>query len=247
VELLNYLDLLESENIAKVYRNESNRWLMGLNTALSEIVDDEFFVVSDADIIVPPVRDSICWLDRMLFQMRENPVIGKLGLSLDLGYIKLRPYFSSTYAAEARYHEGKQIGGNFIAPVDSTLAIYRSDFFVFGLPVKFYPGHGLLGRPNYYVCRIGMGLLAKHIGWRNYLNRGGNDRYKIEKVMCFAKYGAYVDRVFLQSVPLWARWFYYSVRPISRLAWGLRTYLFLARWFFKNSPYSLNHIQYSNR
>ena len=152
-EMLNFLRELSIKGI-KVYKNRFNLWVLGLNKALNSNLghSDQFYVVSDSDIVVPISKDGQCWLQILLTEMHKNPIIGKLGFSLDLSFISKKDIFTDTFARENKYYCNPKIGVNHIAPVDTTLAIYRYDYFMMRKP-RFLPGHGVLARPHYYCCR----------------------------------------------------------------------------------------------
>lgn len=74
---------------------------------------------------------------------------------------------------------GPKVDELIMAPVDTTLAIYRKDLFVMN---KFIPGHATLVKPYYYVFRTPKVYQAKHLGWRKY------QKQLEEKIICFTKY-----------------------------------------------------------
>jgi hypothetical protein len=53
-----------------------------------------------------------------------------LGLALDLKFIEDNQSFSKVYTNELNYMQGPVVDDLVIAPVDTTLAIYRKDLFV---------------------------------------------------------------------------------------------------------------------
>lgn len=238
--------LREQESLGRLSAvfNKWNLWVLGLNNAIRQYIkqDDQYFLVSDSDIIVPFFANGDCWLERLRNQMNQFPCIGKLGLSLDLGYIKSRTEFDKTYLRELKYYTNGCIGSNLIAPVDTTMAIYRTDYFVTQRPI-FMPGHGIMGRPYYYCCRTDRSILAKHIGWRSYNCNQSSDANK-DKALCFTLCGAFLDPVFLRKLPAHLRLFYYTLRPLARIGWGVYVYLLLLVWFLKNAPFRLNSIQF---
>jgi glycosyltransferase involved in cell wall biosynthesis len=245
VETIQFLENFENTNI-KVYFNRYNLWILGLNPALRLHLhdDDLFYVVTDSDIIVPAPKLGKCWLQAMLYEMESNLVIGKLGLSLDLSYIAKQKEFKNTYQREKSFYNNAQIGENYIAPVDTTLALYRFDYFVTQKP-RFYPGHGVLARPYFYCCRTSEKLIAKHLGWRSYLSKENSRSNDISKVICFTFMGAYLDEAFLRRVPYFHQKLYQYMRPLARSFWAIFVIYLQIIWFLRNVPFSLNNLQKS--
>ena len=244
-EMLNYLRELQKINI-KVHYNRLNLWVLGLNPPLRKNLseDDSFYVVSDSDILVPIVKSGVCWLESLVSEMYENLVIGKLGLSLDLSWIAKNESFRETYKRESGYYNNPKIGENYISPVDTTLAIYRYDYFITSNP-QFYPGHGVLARPHYYCCRTSKNLTAKHLGWRSYLSDAGSQSDDISKVICFTILGAYIDDVFLTRLPYFHQKLYRYIRPLARCFWAIFVIFLQVNWFLRNIPLNLNMLQTS--
>jgi hypothetical protein len=246
--LKRYLRWLARLTRVRVHVNRHNLWVLGLNAPLREALatrsDDAVFAVSDCDIIVPPVRDGACWLERMERRLASHACIGKLGLALDTGYIATRPAFSEILRVERFFMSGPRIGDNVVAGVDTTMALYRRDLFVTGEP-RFLPGHQSLHRPHYYCCRTGEDLRAKHLSWRGYAERALSD---VEaKMVCMALLGAEVSTAQRGIAPLRGRLFYALLRPLARVFWGLqvavRQGLYLARRF----PRRINEVQHRRR
>jgi glycosyltransferase involved in cell wall biosynthesis len=128
--LLRYLRKLSGLTKIFVYQNLLNLWVLGVNKAVTDWSkasgNDDRFVLTDCDIIPPTPVDGQCWLTRMQALMDTHACVGKLGLSLDLGYIKTREKFRHTYEREKFFMQGPCIGEMVIAPVDTTLALYRN-------------------------------------------------------------------------------------------------------------------------
>lgn len=232
----------------RVHMNRRNLWVLGLNAPLRESLaahpETALFAVSDGDIIVPPLRDGVCWLARMERQLAAHACIGKLGLALDAGYIATRPAFSKTLALEHFFMAGPRIGDNVIAGVDTTMALYRRDIFVTGEP-KFLPGHQSLHRPHYYCCRTGSDLLAKHLSWRGYGQRASSD--VVAKMVCMALLGTDVGAAQRSVAPWKTRLFYATVRPIARIFWGLQVALRQGLYLAKRFPRRINEVQHRRR
>lgn len=246
--LMRYLDRLAGLTAIRVHRNRMNLWVLGLNKAVGEWsrgsgVEDRF-VVTDCDILPPPPVNGQCWLSRMQALMDDHTCVGKLGLSLDLGYIKTRERFRHTYEREQFFMQGPRIGEMIIAPVDTTLALYRKSLFVSSQPL-FIPTHQGLYRPYYYCCRTPQSLQAKHLSWRFYGTRNETD--VVAKMRCFGLVGATVVPAVYDEAPVHARAFYTLVRPFARVFWGLVVVLLQANYLVRSFPRRLNRIQASRR
>lgn len=236
-----YLIEISNNPNVEVYQCDFNIWILSLNKPLKKVLTKQTpFIVTDSDIIVPLPQNNKCWLERMLLEFKKHPSIGKLGLSIDLGYIKNKKQFTATYYREINYKKGTKIGTNIIAPVDTTLALYRYDFFVTRFPF-FVPGHGVLGKPQYLTCRTRASFLCKHVGWRSYL-KPNDSKYTTQKYWCFTFLGGYLDTSFLRLLPFPYKILYSIARPIIRFFWGILVITLLLIWFLKNAPRSLNTI-----
>lgn len=246
--LQRYLAWLPRLTRIRVFVNRYNLWVLGLNRplqqALANLVPDDFFAVSDCDIIVPPPKHGQCWLTRMVAAMSENASIGKLGLSLDLGYIKSRPQFQATYEQERFFLAGPRIGDSIVAGVDTTMALYRQELFVTARP-RFLPGHQSLHRPYYYCCRTRPDFCAKHLSWRGYGVRASED--VTAKLVCMALLGTDVAPHQLASAPGGARFFYLLIKPFARMFWGAVTTALQAAYVMRTFPRGANRIQHTRR
>jgi hypothetical protein len=231
---------------AEVIQNPKNNWIYGFNLAIehSRWPTSSLYAFSDADIYVPKKVGGKCWLTYMVEQMNTHCCIGKLGLPLSVDNLKANPKLSESLSLQESYLEGPCIGENIVAPVDTTMALYRHDFFI--TPFKFQIGHGSLSKPQYYICRASKKLAAIHVGWDYYPNNGEKS-YSIkrqwEKSVVMAKLGAYIApelteqfnyarRIYLQSMRL-------SVRALHSLKVSLLMFAYLLRRF----PRSINEIQ----
>jgi hypothetical protein len=162
---------IEQAHRGIIVRNKKNNWISGFNLAIDHPrwPDSELYAFSDADILVPDLGAD-CWLQKMVDEMTLHRCIGKLGLSLDLANLKANPALQASYDSELRYMQGEKIGSNIIAPVDTTMALYRHDFFI--SKFKFRIGHQSLQRPYYYICRTAPSLSSIHVGWDFYPGAG---------------------------------------------------------------------------
>lgn len=246
--LRRYLGKLAALTAMHVYRNRFNLWVLGLNRALREELDphdpQSLFALSDCDIVVPGLRDGQCWLGRLEASLLANACVGKLGLSLDLGYIARRPDFEHTLAQERFFLEGPRIGDLVIAPVDTTMALYRRSLFVTHRPL-FIPGHQSLYRPYYYCCRTAPDFNARHLSWRRYGRQP--DRDVAAKLVCFGVVGATAVPALLQRAPRGARLFYAVARPLARLFWGAVVAALQAGYIFRTFPRDANRLQAGRR
>jgi glycosyltransferase involved in cell wall biosynthesis len=246
--LKRYLRWLACLTRIRVHVNRRNLWVLGLNAPLREALAnraaDAIFAVSDCDIIVPPVRDGACWLERMERSLASHACIGKLGLALDTGYIATRPAFSKTLEVERFFMAGPRIGDTVIAGVDTTMALYRRDLFVMTEP-EFFPGHQSLHRPHYYCCRTRYELQAKHLSWRGYTDRASSD--VVAKLVCMALLGTEVGAAQRVIAPLETRLFYAVVRPMARLFWGLQVALRQGLYLARRFPRRTNEVQHARR
>jgi glycosyltransferase involved in cell wall biosynthesis len=248
IKLLRYLKKLTAFTLIDVYQNRMNLWVLGLNKALGEWSnrsgDEDLFVLTDCDILPPPPLNGQCWLTRMRALMDANACVGKLGLALDLGYIKTRERFRHTYEREQFFMQGPRIGEMIIAPVDTTLALYRKAMFVSSRPL-FIPTHQGLYRPYYYCCRTLQSFQAKHLSWRFYDKRSETD--VIAKMRCFGFVGANANPAVYDEAPLHAQVFYTLVRPFARFFWGMVVVLLQVNYLARSFPRRLNRLQASRR
>jgi glycosyltransferase involved in cell wall biosynthesis len=246
--LLRYLRHLACLTRIAVHRNRRNLWVLGLNAplrdALKQSQPQDLFAVSDCDIIVPPPRDGRCWLARMEALMLEHVCIGKLGLSLDLGYIQSRPVFAQTLAAERFFLDGPRIGETIVAGVDTTMALYRQQLFVTSQPL-FLPGHQSLLRPYYYCCRTTPVLQARHLSWRGYARRRNDD--VTAKLLCMGLLGAAVAPAQVAVAPLGARIAYRLLMPLGRLFWGASVGVLQGWYSLRHLPRRANLLQHARR
>lgn len=231
---------------AIIIRNKNNNWIYGFNLAIddSRWPSSKYYVFSDADILVPHPSDNRCWLQQMVDEMERHRCIGKLGISLNLDGLSQMLGLRGTYEMELKYYNGDKIGDNVIAPVDTTLALYRSDYFVGRF--RFRIGHQSLSRPHYYTCRTRMSLNAEHVGWNFYPGVGAKS-YSLErqwkKAFAMSKMGTYTAPEILNKFWLPRKLFLIglrnSVRAIHVAKVSIAMFLFVAKRF----PRSINEIQ----
>jgi glycosyltransferase involved in cell wall biosynthesis len=235
----------EKDGLAHVIFNNKNQWVLGFNKAIGIIntradLSSDYIVLTDGDIVVPNLVNEVCWLTYLKQKMDGNVTVGKLGLALNTQFIKNNNQFSDAYANELRYMKGPVMDDLVIAPVDTTLAIYRKDLFVMN-QFRMLPGHGSLIRPYYYVCRANGMYLAEHLGWHNYIEPNINQLK--EKVLCFAKYAGYVDPIILDQVGSRVKYSYKIFGRIYKAYWSLRVVWYWVRYIVVRFPRNLNEIQ----
>lgn len=223
-----------------------NNWILGFNKVLSHPQwpsDGEYYVFSDADIVLPPVEEGgECWLARMVHEMDTHACIGKLGISLKISDIDNETLRADCLKRDLRYRSSPRIGKNYISPVDTTLAIYRNNFFI-GSKFRFSIGHGNLARPYYYTCRTDRSLEARHLGWYESYRLHPNSLALREKIRCFAMFGACVLPENLVEAHWTDRFFYKIVHPISVFYWGVIVLFNIAIYIFSRFPKRINEIQ----
>lgn len=208
----------------RVIKNKSNKWVIGLNKAIHAELDesDPLFVLTDGDIVVkkPDELSGECWLSSLIQTMSKNPWIGKLGLSIDLSNIKNMPSMESIFIGEKIFYQQSLTPDIFLAQVDTTIAIYRSDLFIHNKPF-FYPGHNSYIKPHYHVGRLKKHSCI-HLGWENYDQPLAQSQID-EKIFCFTKYCGYINKITLAKASLSARTFN-KLSPIFRLYWGIKLF-----------------------
>lgn len=241
-------ELAAHEKITVIY-SPDNEWLLGFNRALEYIdtdgqFDPDFLVLSDGDVTVPLPQSNMCWLEYLVTAMRENAHFGKIGLSLDLGCIREKATFKNTYQRELRYLDGPQSSGMVIAPVDTTMAIYRRDLFI--LPAfKMIPGHASLVKPYYYTVRTTKYWQGRHLGWRNYSTQ--NQTQLAEKIKCFTRYAAYIDPILLKQAPLYLSLYFKLFKPLFKIKWTVIVLYYWIKYIISHFPRNFNELQSSVR
>lgn len=223
-----------------------NNWVLGFNLALKHEdwpSDAMYYIFSDSDIVLPDLSaDKICWLEHMVQQMNLHACIGKLGISLRVDDIDNEVLKEDVVRQSDRFNKNPKIGDNVIAPVDTTLAIYRKNFFI-GESFRFSVGHASLARPYYYTCRTSDMVKAKHLGWYKETSLDLNGVFLKEKIRCFAKFGGYIEPSVLNVCSRADKYFYKIVRPFSLMYWGARVLILNARYLFSRFPRHVNELQ----
>lgn len=244
-ELISAFSDIESKYNGIIIFNKKNNWIRGFNLALkhSSWPKSKYYAFSDADIIVPNLG-SECWLEKMVEQMNMHRCIGKLGLNLDLGNLKKNPKLQKSYEAELRLLKGETIGTNIIAGVDTTMALYRDDFFVSDF--KFRIGHQSLQKPYYYICRTSAKLSAIHVGWDFYPG-AGEKSYSVEKhwskawTMC--KMGTYVAPEIMMEFGILRRCQLRFAQYSIKMLHFFKVFGMISWYVIKHLPRKINEIQ----
>lgn len=227
-------------------KSKKNNWLLGFNEALRHPkwpTDARYFIFSDADIVVPSsVPGAYCWLEYLIKQMDTNACIGKLGVSLRTDDIDNDVLKLSVEKQKARFLTNPKIGENMIAPVDTTLAIYRKDFFI-GRQFHFSIGHASLARPYYYTCRTDTSVEAVHLGWYQHSSLPMRGELLSEKIRCFAKFGGYIEPEVLRNCRIGDRLYYQFLRPLSLAFWGCNVAFSNLYYVVSKFPRNINVLQ----
>jgi len=247
-EQLKLLQKFDQDPNIQVVFNPKNRWVLGFNVAIEIIQKDrslsaDYIVLTDGDILVPELSGKLCWLAYLKQQMDQHACIGKLGFSLNLNSIKNNDFFKKTYQRELTYKTGLQIGDSIIAPVDTTLAIYRQDIFVSGA-FKMLPGHSSMIKPYYYTCRT-QKYQAKHLGWDNYIKP--SQEQLVEKIYCFTRYAGYIDPIVLNKADYRTKHFYRYFRYWFKAYWTFKVVFYWMLYIVTRFPRRLNEIQALHR
>lgn len=246
-EARDYLRKLSSRKEYNLILNKNNDWVFGFNLVFKHSSwpkDCALMVFSDCDIVVPAQPENeLCWLGYLKQQMDTYACIGKLGLSLkvdDLGDSELN---QKIIKREASFDKNPLIGTNTICGVDTTLAIYRNDLFMMK-NFKFLIGHASLVKPHYYTCRVARKYQAKHLGW--YKKQDAlSAHYLQEKILCFAKYAAYIEPEILFEASWKYRYYFKIVSPLAKVFWATCVLVIVFLYYLKCFPRKMNPLQNS--
>ncbi|PRB05618.1 family 2 glycosyl transferase [Chryseobacterium sp. MYb7] len=226
--------------------SKKNNWLFGFNAVFKHPnwkKDYQYYIFSDCDIEVPALQEK-CWLERMVDEMDNNVCIGKLGISLKYSDIDKGEIYDKVVKQELIHDAQPTIGSkNRIAPVDTTLAIYRTDLFVYN-KFRFSIGHASLVRPYYYVCRTDRSEIeARHLGWYNRGTTNNTEEQLKSKIICFANYAAFIEPVVFERMPKYYYYYYKIIKPITKLYWSTNVIMALFYYYIKNFPRNINMLQ----
>ena len=244
-EARGYLKQLSSHPKYNLIFNKSNNWVFGFNLAFKHKdwpEDCPLMVFSDCDVVVPklPAKEA-CWLSYLKEQMDTYACIGKLGLPLLVSDLDNSELNQKIIKRETSFDTNPLIGTNTICGVDTTLAIYRNDFFMMDR-FKFLIGHASLAKPHYYTCRANRKYEAKHLGW--YKKQDSlTVHYLKEKILCFAKYAAYLEPEILAKATWIYRYYFLIVSSLAKVFWSARILAIVLVYYFKCYPRKMNPIQ----
>ena len=230
-----------------VIKNKKNNWIYGFNLALKhpDWPKSKYYVFSDADVLVPKTNKTDCWLTKLVREMDAHRCIGKLGISLNLENLKNNQKLVSTLQQEESYFLGEKIGGNIIAPVDTTMAIYRNDYFIGKFIFRI--GHQSLYRPYYYTCRTEPNFNAIHIGWDFYPGSKSQSEYTIDrlrkKAYAMSLMGTHTAPEILNKLTAIEKYGLIFIRDIVRLIHLFKVTALNAVFTIKRLPRSTNEIQ----
>ena len=77
---------------SKKYRfifNDKDNWIYGFNLGIDSIKFSwDRIVLSDSDIVFKKTKNGKCWLKHLNEQLDEHPIIGKLGIKLNVDILK---------------------------------------------------------------------------------------------------------------------------------------------------------------
>ena len=242
--------ILETEFQAQIIRNPKNNWIYGFNLALDHPAwpQSQLYAFSDADIYVPLAINGNCWLNHLVKEMNSFCAIGKLGLALDHDNLKANPSLARSLRIEESYLRGPKFGLNIVAPVDTTMALYRRDYFITNF--RFQIGHASLAKPQYFTCRTGDDFKAVHVGWDYYPNNGVQSYSSIKqwnKSLAMVRAGAYVAPELMSEFRLLQRIFLLTIQFGIRSLHALKVSTLMFWYLLKHFPRRINEIQASVR
>lgn len=186
-EMVAYLKSISDQHT--IIRNKANEGFAGFNRAL-EKVNDEFFILSDPDIVLNPNMPPR-WILRFKEVLKKVPV-PKIGVALNIDFPVDTELTRRIRKRELEYWDGTMSVSDmevpcYMAPIDTTLAMYRRDTYKFWRNdcLAFVPGEGIAGskqihqnqyNDKYYipVLRIAGCFTCNHTGW-DYDNRYAKD------------------------------------------------------------------------
>jgi hypothetical protein len=248
--LRDVFQILETEFQANIIRNPKNNWIYGFNLAIDHPLwpQSKLYAFSDADIYVPLATNGICWLTHLVQEMSSFCAIGKLGLALDHDNLKGNPSLVRSLDIEESYLRGPKIGSNIVAPVDTTMALYRSDYFI--TKFRFQIGHASLAKPQYFTCRTGNDYKAVHVGWDYYPNNGAQSHSPMRqwsKSLAMVRAGAYVAPELMGEFGPFKRIFLLATQFGIRSLHALKVSALIFWYLVMHFPRRINEIQSSVR
>ena len=231
-------DLVKQFSDLIVIFNKRNNWVYGFNLAKKYLKNHDYFILSDADIEFPNPVNNICWLAYLIQQLKQYSSIGKAGLPLDLSNIQNHAKLVNLYKRELTFKTGQLIGTNIVAPVDTTVAIYRNDLFMESFHMRV--GHFSNIKPKYYCVRVDERYKCKHIGWEKYVSTQDeiNNSQIIKKANFFGRYAIMMEQDLLNKISIFYRCKYYFLFYIFKAYYSVRIFINLFIYFI-----SLNVIK----
>ena len=179
--MVDYLESIDEKHTV-IYNHENNGF-EGFNPGLA-LVEEEFFILSDPDIILNPSMPAH-WILRFVEVMRMV-MTPKLGVALDISVLNANDKFQAL--VKERETEYWEHAGTidipcikspcYLAPVDTTLAMYRRDTYKFWIDrnLHFNRGDGIDPQKQvpqsehnekYYIppIRVAGDYTCQHTGW----------------------------------------------------------------------------------
>lgn len=241
--------LLLKYPLINLYKNKNNNWLYGFNMVLDKITSN-YYVLTDADIVVPNPQHGVCWLNHLVNQFDLFPCIGKIGLSLSLENIKDIKALLPLYKREMAFKLGPyKFGTNCVAPIDTTLALYRNDLFITS-SFRMRVGHMSLLKPYYYCARASDSYSCYHLGWDKYA-KYVQDEYDLEEISkkanFFARYGISMELSLLQRLNFFEINKYKFFKLTFRIYYSIAVVYFWVVYIVKSKLIYMNVIQHESR
>ena len=180
-EMVEYLKSIETKH--QVIYNGANNGFEGFNSGLNE-VQEELFFLSDPDVVLSEIMPEH-WILRFS-EVMQTVMTPKLGVALDVERLDMKDEFQAM--VKKRENEYWEHAGTidipaidapcYLAPVDTTLAMYRRDTYDFWTEnnLSFKMGNGIAPckqihqnqyNKKYYVptVRVAGRFTCRHTGW----------------------------------------------------------------------------------
>jgi glycosyltransferase involved in cell wall biosynthesis len=185
-KMIEYLSSLESKYC--VLYNKANLLFEGFNIGLNKITNDDFFILSDPDIVLNKniPKNWIDLLKGILMQTKAP----KVGMALRVDDVDKDTYSClGQWETQTMWSIKMMINGIecYKAPVDTTLAMYRRDTFSYWVnrQPQFHSRDFVVYQEynrkygNMMDCiRVGGNFIAKHCGWYYKQYKEEMDYYK---------------------------------------------------------------------
>lgn len=168
--------------ISELIFNPANQLLRGWYSGLTK-VRSQVFAISDPDIIVPQVQP--CWLTRLVSLLEEFPRLTRVGLSLDPRDVP--PCWTAKQAERLCFCTGPYFNRQQklrMADIDTTIQLIRAE--PFGQNGGFQPVELNMDfwkkMRGFGVSAAAQDLVARHLGWREYLEEPAYLREKTKTI-----------------------------------------------------------------